>query len=175
MRVGMKEITYIIILTIGCILFWVLPHIIYYPSERRPDWVSITPTIKGFQSTNLTTSTFNITAAKWEIRSYFRSVYDGHFVIEVYNASNNEKLQSFMFSTNSHDYVIHQLKSTGRFYLRIQIEIFEALEIDYAWQIAIYEYKPVGFQRWIPDIIVGAGIALLVMFFGYEVYKVVRE
>jgi len=174
MRVSLKEIRYIVVLAIGGILFWVFLGT-YYPSQPVPSgWVKVIPTIGGFQSTNVTTNTFNITAKEWEIRSYFSLVYNGHFVIEVYNASNNEKLENFMFSTNSHDSVIHTLKSTGSFYLRIQIEVFEGAEIYNAWWIAIYEYIPVGFQSWILPIIVGAGIALLVMFFGYEIYKVVR-
>ena len=154
----MKEIRYILVLVIGGTLFWVGTGL--FATHLRPphaDWIRVIPDIDGRGSMNLTTSTLEITGEKWEVH-WGSPPSPAQCVVEVYNASTDEKLQEFTLSSGE----TKELNITGSFYLKIQVYGSEG-----PWYISMSEYKPTPIRKWIAWIAV-IGIASLVVFFGYK-------
>jgi len=170
----MKEIRYILILVIGSALFWVgVGLALTHPLPS--DWIKVIPNVAGSGSMNLTTSTFDVTSETWLVstRLDLTSQYSrgARLIVEVYNASTDEKLQEFTFTLSTDGVVFsesHVLKMTGSFYLKIQAYGRIGL-----WAIEVEEYKPSEFPTWI-EFIVMIGIALIVVVFGYEIYNVMK-
>ncbi len=152
----MKEIRYILVLVIGVVLFAVGMGLAL--TYRPPsDWIKIIPAVAGSGSMNLTTITFDITSEKWlvSVGIDYPSQYSlvARFVVEVYNASTDEKLQEFTLSTNGVDISdIRLLKMTGSFYLKIQA--YGVYGPIGSWAIQVSEYNPSEFPTWIAFIVV---------------------
>ena len=161
----MKEIRYILILAIGCVLFWVGTVLIVTQLRPPPsDWRMVIPSIEGSGLMNLTTSTFNITGEKWSVGWYAAPPDPAQCFVEVYNASTDEKLQEFTLYDNYNNYtkISKELNITGSFYLKIQVSG------NKSWSVRVRVYKPPPrFPTWIPWIAV-IGITSLVAFFGYK-------
>jgi len=96
----MKDTRYILYLVIGSVLFWVaVVQIVTY--QPPPDWINVIPTIEGYISKNLTTSTFDVTSEKWQILFWpSGSVPPDKCAIEIYDASTDMKLREFTLSTS---------------------------------------------------------------------------
>jgi len=169
---SIREIRYIAILVIGVVLFsavgvWILTY------KPPSDWENVIPTISGAKSTNITTDTFNITGEKWQIGWWPSSSLD-KCGIEIYNASTDMKLQQFTISTTGAEVNTDSgdIEETGSFYLEIQVNVGQEYG---SWIIRVREYKPQPpFHVWIVWIIV-MGIATMLVYLGYESYKVFRE
>ena len=162
----MKEIRYILILVIGGVLFWVGTGLLatQLPPPPPSKWHDVIPRIEGSGPMNLTTSTFHITGKKWDVWSYDEPPPDlAQWVVEVYDASTDEKLQEFTLSSDAKIYDVKELNIRGSFYLKIQV----SGNIG-NWHITVMEYKPPPrFPTWIALIAV-IGVASLVAFFGYK-------
>jgi len=171
----MKEIRHILILVIGVVLFSVAAGWILTDQPPPSDWTNVIPTITGNKSMNITTSTFKVASEKWEIVWWPRDSNPlDKCAIEIYNASTDMKLQEFILSTDWPEISTgsEDIRTTGSFYLKIQVYQSQLGALNgMPWTIRVREYKPQPpFHVWIALIIV-IGIAIILVYLGYESYK----